>query len=64
MNANKDVDDPAYRDVTFDQMVANYYEQIRGLVAGGVDLLLPETLIRYAGAQGLPVRLCMRTRPT
>jgi 5-methyltetrahydrofolate--homocysteine methyltransferase len=37
------VEDPARRDVTFDQMVANYTEQIRGLVAGGVDLLLPET---------------------
>ena len=28
---------------TFDQMVANYTEQVRGLVAGGVDILLPET---------------------
>jgi 5-methyltetrahydrofolate--homocysteine methyltransferase len=37
------VDDPGHRSVTFDEMVANYTEQIRGLVAGGVDLLLPET---------------------
>src|SRR5205823_8277426 len=37
------VDDPGRRDVTFDQMVANYTEQIRALVAGGVDILLPET---------------------
>ena len=37
------VEDPGRRDVTFDQMVANYIEQIRGLVAGGVDILLPET---------------------
>ena len=37
------VEDPGHRDVTFDEMVANYSEQIRGLVAGGVDLLLPET---------------------
>jgi 5-methyltetrahydrofolate--homocysteine methyltransferase len=36
-------DDPARREVTFEQMVANYTEQIRGLVAGGVDILLPET---------------------
>jgi 5-methyltetrahydrofolate--homocysteine methyltransferase len=36
-------DDPGSRDVTFMQMVATYREQIRGLVAGGVDLLLPET---------------------
>jgi 5-methyltetrahydrofolate--homocysteine methyltransferase len=37
------VDDPGHRDVTFDEMVANYTEQIAALVAGGVDLLLPET---------------------
>jgi 5-methyltetrahydrofolate--homocysteine methyltransferase len=37
------VDDPARRDVTFDDIVATYTEQIRGLVAGGVDLFLPET---------------------
>jgi 5-methyltetrahydrofolate--homocysteine methyltransferase len=37
------VDDPGRRDVTFDQMVANYTEQIRALVEGGVDILLPET---------------------
>jgi 5-methyltetrahydrofolate--homocysteine methyltransferase len=36
-------DDQSHRDVTFDDMVAVYTEQIRGLVAGGVDLLLPET---------------------
>ena len=37
------VEDPGRRDVTFDQMVANYTEQVRGLVAGGVDILLSET---------------------
>jgi 5-methyltetrahydrofolate--homocysteine methyltransferase len=37
------VDDPGRRDATFDEMVAAYTEQVRGLVAGGVDILLPET---------------------
>ncbi len=37
------VEDAARRDVTFDQMVANYAEQVRALIAGGVDILLPET---------------------
>ncbi len=37
------IDDPGRRDVTFDEMVANYYEQIDALVRAGVDLLLPET---------------------
>jgi 5-methyltetrahydrofolate--homocysteine methyltransferase len=36
-------DEPGRRDVTFDQVVAAYTEQIRGLVAGGADILLPET---------------------
>jgi 5-methyltetrahydrofolate--homocysteine methyltransferase len=36
-------DHPAGREVTFDQVVAAYTEQVRGLVAGGVDILLPET---------------------
>jgi len=38
-----DVNDPGYRATSFDQLVDNYYEQIKGLVAGGVDILLPET---------------------
>src|SRR5688572_12243397 len=38
-----DVNNPAFRAVTFDDLVAAYYEQARGLLAGGVDLLLPET---------------------
>lgn len=36
-------DKPGYRPVTFDRMVESYSEQIRGLIEGGVDLLLPET---------------------
>ena len=37
------VEDPGRRDVTFDQMVATYKEQVRALIEGGVDILLPET---------------------
>lgn len=37
------VNDPGYRAVTFDQLVENYLEEIQGLVAGGADILLPET---------------------
>jgi 5-methyltetrahydrofolate--homocysteine methyltransferase len=39
-----DVNDPAARNVTFDQLVTAYYEQIDALVEGGVDLLLVETI--------------------
>ena len=39
-----DVNDPAARNVTFDQLVATYLEQTRGLVEGGSDVLLVETI--------------------
>ncbi len=38
-----DVERPAHRSVTFDQLVASYGEQAQALIDGGVDLLLPET---------------------
>ena len=37
------VADPGHRDVTYDQMVDNYKEQVVALLEGGVDLLLAET---------------------
>ncbi len=39
-----DVNDPAARNVTFDQLVAAYHEQTRGLVDGGADILMVETI--------------------
>jgi len=39
------VEDAAHRDVTFEQMAESYYGQVAALVEGGVDLLLPETVI-------------------
>ncbi|WP_296000515.1 methionine synthase [Rugamonas sp.] len=39
-----DVNDPAARNVTFDQLVAAYHQQVRGLVEGGADVLLVETI--------------------
>ena len=36
-------DQPGVRPVKFDEMVASYAEQVRGLLDGGVDILLPET---------------------
>ena len=38
-----DVNDPALRNVHFDELVEAYYAQTKALVEGGVDLLLPET---------------------
>jgi 5-methyltetrahydrofolate--homocysteine methyltransferase len=45
------VDDPAFRAVTFDQVVEAYSEQIRGLREGGVDLLLVETIFDTLNAK-------------
>ncbi|MCX7718421.1 MAG: methionine synthase [Candidatus Sumerlaeaceae bacterium] len=39
-----DVNNPARRAVTFDEVSAAYAEQVRGLIEGGVDLLLVETV--------------------
>jgi 5-methyltetrahydrofolate--homocysteine methyltransferase len=39
-----DVNDPAARNITFDQLVEAYLEQTRGLVDGGADVLLVETI--------------------
>lgn len=38
-----DVSDPAARGVTFDELVGAYYEQLKGLVDGGIDIILAET---------------------
>jgi 5-methyltetrahydrofolate--homocysteine methyltransferase len=45
------VNEPAYRAVTFDRMAEAYAEQIRGLVDGGVDLLLLETIFDTLNAK-------------
>ncbi len=39
------VEDPAYRGITFQEMEASYYVQVKALVEGGVDILFPETVI-------------------
>lgn len=46
-----DVSDPGYRAVTFDDLVENYTEQSRGLLDGGVDLLLVETVFDTLNAK-------------
>ena len=39
-----DVNNPAYRDITYDQLFTAYYEQADALIEGGVDALLIETI--------------------
>jgi 5-methyltetrahydrofolate--homocysteine methyltransferase len=46
-----DVNDPGKRNVTFDELVEAYHEQARGLVDGGADLLLVETIFDTLNAK-------------
>lgn len=51
LSLSPDVNNPGFRAVTFDEVVAAYYEQISGLVDGGVDLLLIETIFDTLNAK-------------
>ena len=46
-----DVNDPGARNVTFEQLRAAYYEQVEGLVEGGSDVLLVETIFDTLNAK-------------
>lgn len=46
-----DVNDPGFRAVTFDELVEAYTEQVKGLVEGGADILLVETVFDTLNAK-------------
>ena len=46
-----DVENPSFRAVTFDQLAAAYREQARGLLDGGADLLMVETIFDTLNAK-------------
>jgi 5-methyltetrahydrofolate--homocysteine methyltransferase len=51
LSLSPDVNNPGYRAVTFDEVAAAYTEQIKGLVDGGVDILLIETIFDTLNAK-------------
>lgn len=51
LSLSPDVNDPGYRAVTFDEVMEAYYDQVRGLVDGGVDLLTVETIFDTLNAK-------------
>jgi 5-methyltetrahydrofolate--homocysteine methyltransferase len=51
LSLSPDVNNPGYRALTFDQAVAAYYEQVKGLMIGGVDILLIETIFDTLNAK-------------
>lgn len=51
LSLSPDVNNPGYRAITFDEVVSAYCEQIKGLVDGGVDVLLIETIFDTLNAK-------------
>ncbi len=50
-----DVNDPAFRNVDFDQLREAYKEQVRGLIEGGADIILIETIFDTLNAKAAGV---------
>lgn len=51
LSLSPDVNNPGFRALTFDEAMEAYYEQVKGLVEGGVDLLLVETIFDTLNAK-------------
>jgi 5-methyltetrahydrofolate--homocysteine methyltransferase len=51
LSLSPDVNNPGFRAVTFDEVVVAYTEQIRGLIDGGVDVILIETIFDTLNAK-------------
>jgi 5-methyltetrahydrofolate--homocysteine methyltransferase len=57
LSNSPDADDPGFRVVTFDQVKKAYSEQVRGLISGGADLLLVETIFDSLNAKAALVAI-------
>ncbi|MGA2646920.1 MAG: homocysteine S-methyltransferase family protein [Candidatus Sulfotelmatobacter sp.] len=57
LSNSPDADDPGFRVVTFDQVRTAYAQQMRALMAGGVDLLLVETIFDSLNAKAALVAI-------
>lgn len=57
LSLSPDVNDPGFRAITFDFLADAYYEQVRGLVDGGSDLLLIETIFDTLNAKAAIVAI-------
>jgi 5-methyltetrahydrofolate--homocysteine methyltransferase len=51
LSLSPNVNDPAYREVDFDQVKATYREQVDALIEGGVDFILVETIFDTLNAK-------------
>jgi 5-methyltetrahydrofolate--homocysteine methyltransferase len=57
LSNSPDADDPGFRVVTFDQVKRAYREEVQALIAGGVDLLLVETIFDSLNAKAALVAI-------
>ena len=57
LSNSPDADDAGFRVVTFDQVKSAYAQQVRALIAGGVDLLLVETIFDSLNAKAALVAI-------
>jgi 5-methyltetrahydrofolate--homocysteine methyltransferase len=57
LSNSPDANDPGFRSVTFDQVKTAYSEQVRALIAGGVDFLLVETIFDSLNAKAALVAI-------
>jgi 5-methyltetrahydrofolate--homocysteine methyltransferase len=60
LSLSPNVNDPGYRAVTWDEIVNAYIEQTKGLIDGGVDIILIETIFDTLNAKAA---LCMLCKP-
>ena len=51
LSLSPDVNNPGFRSISFDEVADAYYEQVKALVEGGVDLLLIETIFDTLNAK-------------
>uniref|UniRef100_A0AAY4B5L4 Methionine synthase n=1 Tax=Denticeps clupeoides TaxID=299321 RepID=A0AAY4B5L4_9TELE len=51
LSVSPSVERPDFRNITFDELVEAYYEQVQGLLDGGADVLLVETIFDTANAK-------------
>jgi 5-methyltetrahydrofolate--homocysteine methyltransferase len=57
LSNSPDADDPGFRVITFDQVKTAYAHEVRALIAGGVDLLLVETIFDSLNAKAALVAI-------
>ncbi len=63
LSISPDVNNPGFRAVTFDQVRDAYAEQVRGLIDGGAELILIETIFDTLNAKAAIVAIARRSSP-